>query len=633
MKRLIFIITMLMLMAVSLYADTTKVIYITRTDTTLGTRNANVDSIRNDIVNDPMGQLPGIWKVDLCAMADVEGKAAAFWTYYNLIITFGSEEGSGDEGGGAADYDTFLDGVFDTLKKPIITRNAWLANGNPMRLGTAARATEIDRFKLDNTTHFITRNTYTDNAHWGDTVMLYSASVRAGHGLRGMANAVQTLVRWPGEIRSDDADTALIAILDSNATNASGTTAPNRRAYFALATSWQYCSWAARDLWYRTLRWAIADTVIDTCVTRVNITREGIDGNFLEYSGSNCQTTWHYGGFTNGFLTGSDIRDRSTLIRARTSAITTQLPDTSTSWAYDIVDTKLIFRIKGVAENVASRSFSFWQGLFEILYADQCLWLDAKASYQLDSTCASWLASEPDTLCNSHYLKYPSIPWASAQASTRGTDYSTIAFDSMWIQDPILESHMIFGNLKNYIEEARADSLDNQGVMTHTIGTVTNDAEISLYTEITGENFGAVRYGPRWDITLAWRPANEAAPDLDSSIAWNPDSVVFSGYVDGEDPDNQYLQFYNGSSSEIFTCTLAESPSADWLALSTLIGGGETPGYQLLNPDLTGLAAGYYSTYVKATCTGVSDSPDSAKVVLRVNPQPGVRQVGGKLKF
>lgn len=628
---------MLMLMAVSLYADTTKVIYITRTDTTLGTRNANVDSLRNDIVNDPMGQLPGIWKVDLCAMADVEGKAAAFWTYYNLIITFGAEEGNGDEGGGANDYDTFLDGVFDTLKKPIITRNAWLANGNPMRLGTAARATTSNVIKLDNPAHFITRNTYTDNAHFGDTVWVCSLTDTPyggqGNAIRGMANNVVTLARWAGERRSDDADTAIIAVVDSGLTNASGTAAPNRRVFFGASSAWRYTSWSIRDMWHRTLRYAIADTVIDTCVTKVMVGREGIDGNFQEYSGSACQTTWHYGAFSSGLLTGWDVRDRTTMLRARTRAITTQLPDTSASWAYDIVDAKLNCYIQGIAESAPATTFSCWEGLFEILYADQCLWLDAKASYQLDSTCASWLASEPDTLCNSHYLKYPSIPWASAQASTRGTDYATVAFDSIWIQDPIISNWLVWGNLKSYIEEARADSLDNQGLMTHTIGTVTGDGEITLTGEIGNATALRVVETPRFDITLAWRPANEAAPDLDSSIAWNPDSVVFSGYVDGEDPDNQYLQFYNGSSSEIFTCTLAESPSAAWLTLSTLIGGGETPGYQLLNPDLTGLAAGYYSTYVKATCTGVSDSPDSAKVVLLVNPQPGVRQVGGKLKF
>lgn len=618
------------------YADTTKVIYITRTDTTLGTRYANVDSIRNDIVNDPMNQLPGIWKVDLCAMADVEGKAAAFWTYYDLIITFGAEEGNGDENGGANDWDTFLDGVFDTLKKPIITRNAWIANGNPMRLGTAARATTSNVIKLDAPTHFIGRSTYTDNANFGDTVWVCSLTDTPyggqGNAIRGMANNVVTIARWAGERRSDDADTAIIAVVDSNLTNASGTAAPNRRVFFGASSAWRYTSWAVRDMWHRTLRWAIADTTIDTCVTTVMIGREGVDANWMEYSGITCQMSWHYGGFSSGLLTGWDVQDRATVLRARTSAINTQLPDTSIDWAYDIVDAKLNCYIQGIAESAPATVFSCWEGLFEILYDNVALWVDAKVSYQLDSTCSSWLTSDPDTLMNSNYFVYPDHAWNTARGTTRGTDYSTTAFDSVWIQDPIVSNWMIWGNLDSYIIEAR-DSLSNQGLITHTIGSITGDGEITLTAEVGNATASRVVETPRFDIYLQWRPANSAAPDPDSSIAFNPDSVIFSGYVDGADPDNQILQVYNGSSSEIFTCgTTEESPAVDWLAIQTNIGNGETPFYLSLNPTIDGLTAGYYSTYIKNTCASVSDSPDSAKVVLWVYPVPG-RPTGGKIKF
>lgn len=628
MKKILMIIALL---AVTVSAQTYKAVYIVnQRDTT--THNSNVDSIRYDMVNDPQHQLPGTWQVDLLSKDSVESRSAAFWNNYNLIITWGLEEGSGGEGaaGDTTDYDQFLDGVFDTIHKPIITRSAWIANGNPMRLGTAGRATTSPCFRVKSTTHFIMRKTYTDNYNYGDSVRLYSGVEVQAHVLRGMANSVQTLVRWDGERRSDDADSALVAILDSGATNVSGTAAPHRRAYFGLNASWRYCSWAARDLWYRTLRWAIADTTIDTCVTQVMLSREAIDANFLEYSGSVCQTTWHYGGFTSGLLSGWEVRDRATIIRARTSAITTQLPDTSATLAYDIVDAKLACKIQGIAESAPATTFSCWEGLFEILYANQALWWDAKVSYQLDSTCGSWVSSEPDTLMNSLYFQYPDIPWNSHQGSTRGTDYSMVAFDSIWLIDPIVAQWLIWGNLASYIQEARLDSLDNQGLITHTIGTVTGDGEITLSTESGTANLARVRESPLFTITLNWRAANSGAEDLDSTMAFNPDSIAFEAFVNSLDlPANQPVQLYNSGSSATFTCgSFTVRPTASWFSYYSL--GSATPYYIIGSADQTSLSAGYYSTWFVPTCSDVTN--DSFKVIFNVLPEPG-RPAEGTLKF
>lgn len=620
MKR---ILLLLLLMSATVIADTTKVVYIiTSADTT--TRNANVDSIRYDIVNDPQNQLPGIWKVDLCRMADAEGKNAAYWAYYDLIITWGGEETQ------YADGAPYLDGILDTIRKPVICRDAYVARGDPMFLGTAALSSEVYYMKVPNKTHFITRHTYTDNANYGDSVALYTSVNRAAHSIRGMANDVTTLIKWPGDLVAGDADTAMVAVLDSAGTNASGGTANNRRAYFGLITSWQYCSWEARDLWFRTLRWAIADTVIDTCVTKIQISREGIDGNWMEYSGLVCQMHRHYGGYGT-LYSGYRYQDRVAMVRARTTAITTKLPDTSATLAYDIVGAQLVMKIQAIEEEVPANPFSFWEGIWHLNY--DTLWYDAKANIYTDSTCAGYVSGENHEVPNSQYLKYPTIPWDSDRASTRGTDYFSTPYDSIWVQDPLPDNYLIWSNLDTAFEQWRDDSLTNQGIITHTMGTTTGQVELKLYSENANGNAPALRSGPMFIATLVWREANTAEGGAAMSIDFNPDSVVFTAYENGADPDNQILQVYNGSSDTVFTCgTTAESPAVDWLAIQTNIGGGETPFYLSLNPTIDGLADGYYFTYIKNTCATVSDSPDSAKVILQVNPV-ATRPTDGKFKW
>lgn len=604
-------------------AQSYKACIITSGDTAVGTRNVNVDSIRYDIVNDPQHQLPGTWTVDLIPRTSVSSVTDATWKTYNLIITWGAEEGSNDS------WDTSL-AVLDTMHRPILCRNAWLANGNPIRLGTAGRATSSPAFKVKSTTHFIMKRTYTDNYNYGDSVRLYSGTDQQAHIIRGMANGVQTLVRWGGEIRSDDADSALIAVLDSGATNVSGTAAPHRRAYFGLNYSWRYCSWAARDLWYRTMRWAMMppDTSLDTAVTQVMIGREGVDASFLEYaSGVPCSMQWHYGGFTSGLLSGWEVKDRVTVIRARTRAVTRQLPDTSASKSYDISDAKLSCKIQAIAESAPATVFSCWEGLFKMAYSGTYLWVDYKpTSIQLDSTCGSWVSGEPHNLMNSNYLQYPSHSWNTQMANTRGTDYSMVAYDSVWLQDPIVAQYLIWGNLKSYIDSARIDSSKNQGLMTHTIGSITGDGEITLSTESGTATYSRVRETPLFILTLTWRAANAGASDLDSTIAFNPDSVSFSAYAGSVDlPSNQPVQLYNGGSSAVFTCgSFTVRPTASWFSYYSL--GSATPYYIIASADQTSLSAGYYSTWFVPTCASVS--ADSFKVIFNVLPEPG-RTAGG----
>lgn len=625
MKKLILFLLIMATSAVA--APTYKVCYIMAgADTTV--RNANIDSLRYDIVNDPQGQLPGTWTMDIITRASAEGQSSSFWANYDLIVCWGTEENSG-----ASDFRSSINDILDTIHKPVIMRDAFAAYGDPMFLGTAARAVETMWMKMGDRAEFIGRKTYTDNFNYGDSLRLFTSSLRATHAIRGMANDVKTIVRHESDKINTDADTALVAILYAGGTNASGGTAPAKRAYFGLVPSWRYASWSARDMWYRTLRWAVGDTVIDTCVTQIRVTREGVDGNWMEYSGIACQMSWHYGGYGT-LYTGYDIFDRVSMIRARTRAITTQLPDTSASYAYDIGNVSLTTRINGIAENNPANSFNFWLGLFRLDY--DTLWLDYKTSIQLDSTCGSWSSGEYHALPNSNYLKYPTIPWNSARANTRGTDYFTNAYDSIYLQDPITEQYVTFDGLDTAFAYWRDDSTTNQGVITHTCGTPVGDAEIQLYSENNSASFQSVRSGPQFIVPLVWRAANTGAADLDSSILiqdpFGNDSMEFNVFVNGALPTTQTFVISNGSSSASFDCaTTEESPAVDWATVTT-INGGTTTYYAIIGVDQTGLAAGYYYTWIKATCASVPDSPDSAKVVLRVE-DTSVREATGPVKI
>lgn len=605
------------------YADTTKVIYITRTDTTLGTRNANVDSLRDAIENDPEGQLPGIWKMDLLNRTEAETKDGTFWGMYDLVITWGAEEG------GSNTYDVSIDQILDTIHKPVICRDGYVANGDPMWLGTTRIASlnvlnAPSHFRLDNTTHFITRNTYTDNANFGDSVALYkNDSSPNTDGLTGMANDVTVLLRMAADRVNGDADSAVLVVLDSGGTNVASSVAPHRRAFISINSSWRYCSWEARSLFFRTLRWAIADTVIDTCVTKVILAREAIDGAWLEY-GAGCQASYHYGAIGT-LRMGYEVADRVPLVRIRTSAITTQLPDTSeVTKAYDITSIQLVGEVALIAD--ATADYSWWQGLFKV--GGVPLWEDGKATIQIDSTCTGWVSAENHALPNNNYLQYPSYAWNSSMAGTRGTDYSTLAYDSVWLQNPLVSNQFIWTIPAIEFDTMRTDSANNRGMMIHTIGTKTGHAEIDMWSEERMDATTGIRKGMFAIATLAWRDANSAPPDADSTIAFNPDSLEFTGYVDGANPAIRTLGYYNGSSEEYFGCdAVVERPSATWLTQVT-----QGDGYITNSVDLSGLTAGYYSTYLVLTCTGVSDSPDSAKVVLWVYPV-ATRPTGGKIKF
>lgn len=607
----------------TVYADTTKVIYITRTDTTLGTRNANVDSLRNAIEQDPEGQLPGIWKMDLLNRADAETRNGAFWDMYDLVITWGAEEG------GSNTYDVSIDQILDTIHKPVICRDGYVANGDPMWLGTTRIASlnvlnAPSHFRLDNTTHFITRNTYTDNANFGDSVALYkNDSSPNTDGLTGMSGDVQVLLRMAADRNNGDADSAVLVVLDSGATNTNGAAAPHRRAFVSINSSWRYCSWEARSIFFRTLRWAVGDTLIDTCVTKVIFAREAIDGSWLEY-GIGCQGSYHYGA-TGTLRMGYEVVDRVPLVRIRSTAIGVQLPDTSSTKAYDVVDVKLVGEIALIAD--ATAEFSWWQGLFEI-WGTGGLWQDGKATIQLDSTCSSWNGSLNHYLSNNAYKHFPDYPWNSTMANTRGTDYSTTAYDSVWVQNPIISNQFLW-NIPVAEFDTMRDSTTNKGMMIHTIGTTTGTAEIDMWSEERMDATVGIRKGMFAIATLVWRDANSASGDLDSVIAFNPDSLVFTGYENGANPSSRVIEFYNGASEATFYCdAVLERPAVSWLAQP--VQGGD---FVLNSVNISELTAGYYSTYLVFTCPGVSNSPDSAKVVLLVNPQPGVRQVGGKLKF
>lgn len=617
------------MLAAAAQAQTYKICYIiSGSDTSV--HNSNVDSIRYDIVNDPQGQLPGTWQMDLLRRADAEGKDSSYWNLYDIIMTWGAEEG------GSATYNTSIDGILDTIRKPVICRDAYVAKADPMWLGTT-RITSLNttnapsHFRVKNTTSFITKKLYTDNYNFGDSLALYALTSSPNtDGLTGMAHEVQTLLRMARDYENTDADSAVLVICEEGDTNSNNTLAPAKRAFISINSSWRYCSWNARDLFYRTLRWAIADTVIDTCVTQVRIAREGIDGSWMEYSGISCQQTWHYGGI-GSIRMGYEVDDRVPLLRIRTTAINTQLPDTSDSWAYDIASATMVGTISLIGDNTPS--YSWWQGLFALL--PDTLWQDAKASIQLDSTCGSWSADEVHAYSNHAYLKYPSIAWNTVRASTRGTDYSTVAYDSVWIQNPIV-SNVIHWTIPTAEFETMMDSTTNKGMVIHTIGTKTGTAEIDMWPEHRNDSSAPIRAGMHAFATLTWRAANSGTADLDSTILIQDlsgnDSLEFDVVVNAGNPDPQTLMVSNGSSSAQFDCaSTAEDPAVDWLTTS-IIGGGTTTYYVICGIDQTGLAVGYYSTNITATCADVSNSPYSIKIILRVNAE-AARTADGTVKI
>lgn len=630
MKKLILFLLIMAASAVA--APTYKVCYIISGSDT-STHNSNVDSLRYDIVNDPQGQLPGTWTMDLLRRADAEGKDSSYWNQYNVIITWGAEES------GSNTYDVSIDGILDTIRKPVICRDGYVANGDPMWLGTT-RITSLNstnapsHMRVNNASHFITRNLYTDEYNFGDSLALYALTSSPNtDGLTGMAHEVQTLLRMARD-HDGDADSAVLVICEAGDTNANNTVAPAKRAFISINSAWRYCSWNARDLWYRTLRWAVDDTLIDTCVTQTRLACEAIDGNWMEYSGAVCQMRWHYGG-ADALVTGYQNADRVAMFRARTTAITTQRPDTSGDWAYDIVGVNLITRIGNIVETNSANSFSFWEGIFQPKSAT--LWTDYKTSIQLDSTCGSWSSGQYHALTNTDYIIYPSVAWNSPRAGTRGTDYESAPFDSIFVQDPVTDNYFVWDIPPDTFYDWAADSGSNQGVITHTCNAATtNDAEIQLISEQKGDASSGRRNSPQFLATLVWRAANTGAADLDSSILiqdpFGNDSMEFNVFVNGALPTTQTFVISNGSSSASFDCaTTEESPAVDWATVTT-IGGGTTTYYAIIGVDQTGLAAGYYYTWIKATCASVPDSPDSAKVVLRVE-NTSVREATGPVKI
>ena len=629
MKRIIFFL--LILATVVTAAPTYKVVYLVpQADT--NSHNSAVDSLRYDIVNDPQGQLPGTWQVDLLSKDSAESRSSSFWANYNVIMTWGAYEA-------ANLYYLSVDGILDTIRKPVICQDAALALHDPMWLGSTKIASlnstnAPSHFRVNNTSHFITRQLYTNDYSFGDSIALYALTTSPNtDGLTGMAHEVQTLLRMARD-RDAGTDSAVLVICEAGDTNANNTVAPAKRAFISINSTWRYCSWNARDIMFRTLRWAVADTVIDTCVTQTRIACEGIDGNWMEYSGGVCQMRWHYGG-SDALVTGYQTADRVAMFRARSTAIATQLPDTSASWAYDITDVKLIAHIGLIVETNPANSFSFWEGLF--VPKSSALWSDYKTSIQLDSTCGSWSSGQYHALTNADYVVYKTVAWNSQRGSTRGTDYWSDPLDSIFIQDPVSDNYLIWDIPPDTFYDWAADSAGNQGVFTHTCNAApTNDAEIQLTSEQQNDASSGRRNSPQFLATLVWRAANTGAADLDSSIliqtTGNEDSMTFDVIVNGDLPTTQTFVISNGSSSASFGCaSTAESPAVDWATVTT-IGGGTTTYYAIIGVDQTGLAAGYYYTWIKATCSGVPDSPDSAKVILNVEAAPA-REATGAVKI
>lgn len=601
---------------------TGKILYITRADTTTGSRNSNVDSLKNFIESQTN------WTVDLLQanyQGAAESKDSSFWNQYDLIITWGTEEN-----GAAANYDTLINDILDTLPIPVVCRDAYTANGDPMWLGTTARNSSSSYYRLDNANHYITRTSYTDNANFGDSLRIYNSAI-VTHALTGMANQVQVLVRHAADLNSADADTALLVVCADGDSNAAGTLAPANRAYFALAREWRYVPYSARQLFLRTLLWAAGET-LDTAVTTVWVQREGVDGTWLEYSGSLCQDTWHYG--NTGLRMGYEVADRVAMIRARSTALSRALPDTTEEWAYDIVDARVKMVVSAIGGN--SPTYSWWQGIFVPKYGDQALWADAKTSIQLDSLddspvglCTSYDTEQNHAYSNAYYYLNPTIEWDSPRAGTRGTDYEMVALDSVWLESPVVGNIMHFDIPPDTIQ-SWTDSTHNNGFLTHTIGTKTGYAEISIVgDQATGASSEIVN-GVLFEITLDWRAANGAADDLDSLIGFTYDSLIFVATEDGSNPLPQVQTVSNAASAAVFTCTSpTEDPAASWLT-NTVFGGGYTTYYIQHAVDISGLSAGYYSTTISNACTDVSNSPGEYKVVLIVyGSEQIVRPAGG----
>ncbi len=112
-------------------------------------------------------------------------------------------------------------------------------------------------------------------------------------------------------------------------------------------------------------------------------------------------------------------------------------------------------------------------------------------------------------------------------------------------------------------------------------------------------------------VTLTINPGTPA-------IGYNPSSLTFSASEGGANPANQTLEINNaGTGTLSWSATAADA----WLSLSPASGSCSTTATPVtVGVNISGLAAGSYSSSITVTATGVANSPVTIPVNLTVNP-------------
>jgi hypothetical protein len=131
-------------------------------------------------------------------------------------------------------------------------------------------------------------------------------------------------------------------------------------------------------------------------------------------------------------------------------------------------------------------------------------------------------------------------------------------------------------------------------------------------TTITVTGVGATNTPQSIPVTLTISTATSATPT--STISLSRASLAFSAAQGGSNPAGQAVAISNSGSG---TLNWSVSTTAPWLALSPVT--GTAPSSFNAHADISGLAAGTYSTTITVTGVGATNTPQSIPVTLTIS--------------
>lgn len=106
---------------------------------------------------------------------------------------------------------------------------------------------------------------------------------------------------------------------------------------------------------------------------------------------------------------------------------------------------------------------------------------------------------------------------------------------------------------------------------------------------------------------------NGKAVGLTAKLKLTPTTLAFSATEGGTNPDSQTVTISNTGPTNL---DWSVATAATWLTLSPV--SGTTPSSFTASPNITGLAAGTYSTTIAVTIVGSTNAPESIPVTLTI---------------